>query len=127
MLREHVTVVEDLTDNEVPRARLYGYQGSGLEVTIDVVDVVGDPVDLTGRDVRSQVRRYPGAPELDAQFTVDLTDAAVGRVRLLLGPADTRPLFGVYRYDVKTSLPTVPAGTSVLVAGSLEVDAEVTR
>jgi hypothetical protein len=131
MLRQHETVTED-HDANVPRADLAVYAGSGFELTLDVVDVDGDPVDLTGRTVRSQIRRYPGADELAAEFTVDLVDAAAGRVILTLSPADTTPLVGIYAYDIKwqdpTPTPLDPTGTtSFFVAGRVGAEAEVTR
>ena len=131
-MRDHLTVVEDPPGYTIPRFDLDMYQGDDFELLIDVVDGDGMPVDLTGRTVRSQIRRSPGAVELAAEFDVDLTNAATGRAVLTLGNADTAPLVGVYRYDVKwndpTPIPADPDGmTSFFATGSVTVDAEVTR
>jgi hypothetical protein len=132
MLRQHLTVPIDPPDRVINRADIDLYQGSGLQLTLDVVNDDGDPVNLSGiESVRSHIRRYPGAPELAAEFTVNLDDLATGRVTLTLDPAQTRPLVGVYAYDVKwldpTPVPMDPNGiTGFFVGGAVTVDAEVT-
>lgn len=131
-MRDHLLVTEDPPVYSIARFDLDIYQGDDFELLIDVIDGDGAPVDLTGRTVRSQIRRAPGALELAAEFDVDLTNAATGRVVLALPSAASAPLVGVYRYDIKwndpTPIPADPDGmTSFFATGSVTVDAEVTR
>lgn len=93
-----------------------------------------EPVDLTGCQVRGQVRKAALDATKVADFTVTVLDAAQGRVQLLLtdevtaaftcGPKISDPA-SLYEYDVEVQ---DSAGDVVpILQGSLRIKAEVTR
>ncbi|MFW6032457.1 MAG: hypothetical protein ACOCTI_03690 [Phycisphaeraceae bacterium] len=91
----------------------------------------GDPVDLTGCQVRAQVRRHLRATETLLDMTLDndqakLHDPAAGRFGLYLDATTTAELAfssGVYDLEVE-----FPDGTVVrLLSGDVTLDREVTR
>lgn len=92
------------------------------------------PVDLTGYQVRMQVRSEQIAATVLLELTttnggIAITDAAQGRFELYLKAADTAALtFDSGVYDLEMVAPDAPDNTVTrLLAGSVSVSPEVTR
>lgn len=104
-------------------------QGADFEELL--VLFTGDPLepwDLTGCTLRAQVRKYTGSPDLIAEITCTITDAAAGEVMLSLTAAQTAAIDApgnswkdakVYAWDL---LLTTPSGKLIrLLNGSFAV------
>lgn len=106
-------------------AHLYVDQGATFNSTITVYDENGDPMDLTGYVVRSQMRRSYVSNNF-VNFTVVISDAANGLISLSLDKDATASLkHGRYVYDVE-----VEDGGSVVtrvIEGTVFINPEVTK
>ena len=96
--------------------------GHVLTIENDAVPPVA--TNVSARTFAAQVRRYASSDTIAATFAVDMTNAATGVVQLSLTATQTAALTGPYYWDVH-----MVTGSSVLtlIAGSVTVDAEVTR
>lgn len=69
------------------------YAGDGTVLRLKMADASGNPIGATG-SVAAQVRKTRGDPAPQADFAVDLTDAATGVVLLSLTGEQTAALVG---------------------------------
>lgn len=101
------------------------YQGDDFTHAVNFVDDDGDPIDVTGRTWLSQVRRRWSDTTVDAQFTVDVSQAATGQVTFTLpGSVLENMIPGKYRYDLQW---TVGGVTFTVLAGEFLVTGEISR
>lgn len=101
------------------------YQGDDFTHVVRFLDVNDQPINVTGDLFASQVRRRWSDTTIDATFTVDTSQAAVGQVTFTIGAAvlaDFVP--GKYRYDVQW---TSAGRVLTVVAGEFVVTGEITR
>lgn len=85
------------------------------------------PWDLTNLAVRAEIRRTFDAVQVES-FTIIVTDAENGQVRISLGATQTELLKpGSYRYDVEVYDPLDPDYVYRVLEGQATVTAEVTR
>jgi len=90
-------------------------QGSDFSLSLTVQDAVGDPIDITGATILSQIRTSWDAPVI-ATFTPLITDGVNGEFNLYLSGATSQAIAPPInaRYDV---LITLVSGTRMRVLG----------
>jgi len=100
-------------------------QGTDFEATIDLSDVDGNPYDLTGHLVASQMRKNYASSSPAATFVTSNNQAA-GQITLSLDRQYTNQLEpGRYLYDVEI---TSSANTTTrVVEGTVVVTPGITR
>jgi hypothetical protein len=88
-------------------------QGSDFSLSLTVQDAVGDPIDITGATILSQIRTSWDAPVI-ATFTSLITDGVNGKFNLYLSGATSQAISPPInaRYDV---LLTLVSGTRMRV------------
>lgn len=115
-------------------------QGSTVEILFELRDQDNLPLDLTGYDLRMQVRESYSSSSVLLNCTLanqklSFTGQSIGKFRLFLTPADTtsirfskdsQDLFEAV-YDVEVAAPTESPGTTKPWYGSFVVKREVTR
>lgn len=82
-------------DTESPRGDRYDMR------LVLVDDDTGQPINLIGLDFAAQLRRFPDAPTIDAEFEVDNSDLAVGIVVLTVIGDVSKDLKRAYARDVQ--------------------------
>ena len=99
--------------------------GDTFSHLIEIKDVNGAAVNVTGRTYTGQVRQYPSSATAAATFTVDTTNAATGKVVISLSATTTAGLTpGPYRYNVQQ---TVGSTVTTLFRGAFIVLGDETR
>lgn len=92
------------------------------------VDSNDQPVSVAGAQWLSQVRRRSSDMVVDATFTVDSTQAAVGVVKFrLLSAAMTALEPGQYRYDIQWSNYWSAGEPLTVVRGRFTVTGDISR
>lgn len=81
-------------------------------------------VDVSARTYKAQVRTEEDSPDVVAEMTVDMTDAATGVIVISIQDAVTATMLGDYVWDLQQ---TVGGSVRTLLAGAFEVEADVTR
>lgn len=115
-------------------------QGSSVDIRYTLRNEDNLPLDMTGYDLRLQVRTdYPSTSTLInctiANGKLAWVDQDVGQFQLLLGPSDTTSIrFPVDTpeqldavYDMEIVAPTSPPGTQKPWYGTFSIKREVTR
>lgn len=108
-------------------ANLTADQGADFQISIDIEDANGDPLDLTDYDLYGQVRRtYKSDSAVD--FTVLVSgDATLGSISIQLSATQTEAMkSGRYVYDVYAQNTSTNQVIKV-IEGMLEVVPAVTR
>jgi len=108
-------------------------QGATFSLPLTWVDPDGDPIDLTGYDLRMQVRRNvadlePGDPLVDLTIGegITVTSAVGGAFTLRIAPTTTAILpIGPWVYDVEAE--SSGGDVTRLLEGRATVSGEVTR
>jgi len=81
---------------------LYIDQGTTFSAIIQVFDSNGDPFNLSGYSIASQIRKNYSTSTIAATFTTDTVSAANGTLSLNLTASETGNLkYGRYLYDVE--------------------------
>ncbi len=96
------------------------YQGDSWSGEFDF------PFDVTTLDFKAQIRTYPNAPAIYATFDIAKFDAANGRIRLTLDPADTSYLPARAFWDLQATSSTDPTFEQTYVRGQVFVTQQVT-
>lgn len=98
-------------------------RGDTVGYLIQINDVGGDPLDLTGRTYAAQLRRSPNSSTA-VDMDVDTTDAATGQLVLRLDPDVTETLTGNYQWDLQQ---TFGGTVRTILAGRWTFDPDTTR
>lgn len=107
------------------KANLVIDQGTTYEVTLNLTDDNGDPLDLTGYTARSQIRKWYTS-EFGSDF-VAVINVADGTVTLNMDAVTTGELdAGRYVYDVELT-DSKTGSISRIVEGIVTVTPQVTR
>ena len=96
-------------------------QGDSFIEELLMEDGEGNPIDLTGYDFKSQIRRTADNG-LVAEFGISVDGSTVTRT---LSPSVTAGLEGIYVHDFQWTKPQGQIRT--LLSGNFEIEAEVTR
>lgn len=99
-------------------------QGDSFKETFVFRDTAGALIDLTGFTFASQVRQTAAGSAV-ATFSIDVSEAAAGRVSRSLGTAVTGGLVGRFVHDFEVTEPDGSRRT--LLGGAFVGVAEVTR
>lgn len=105
------------------------YIDQGVTYTI-IIQVFSDddgrvPLDLTGANVRSQMRKSYLSQSVTAEFNTSIVEPEVGKIRLSLSSAETANIrFGRYVYD---TMVTTTDGTFKASEGIAVVYPSVTK
>jgi len=82
-------------------ANIYIDQGSDYSALVTVVNSSGVPVNLTGYQVESQIRKFHGSSAAYC-FNATIADAEAGKVRLRLSSDESQAMdAGRWLYDVR--------------------------
>jgi len=104
------------------------YQRDLFQHELRFVDTQDQPVDVSGAVWLSQVRRRWSDTVVDATFTVDATQAAVGVVKFrLLAATMTGFAPGQYRYDIQWSNYWGAGEPLTVVRGRFTVTGDISR
>lgn len=104
-------------------------QGTTFSLTITVADANGNPLNLTGYTMRSQLRKSYGSSSYTAFTVTPATNLTTGELTISLTDTQTSNLkAGRYVYDVEIVSP-ISDGSEVLrvLEGIITVTPEVTR
>jgi len=106
-------------------SNLFVDAGADYSTIITVAATNGQPLNLTGYSVASQMRKSYSSSTV-YNFTTSLYDAAQGKVRLQLNNAQSSAIpAGRWLYDVEI---TSPSGTKTrVIEGIVTVTPEITR
>ncbi len=100
------------------------YAGDDYTCMFTFKNGAGDPLNVSDFVFRAQIRSYPQASTVMAEFDVDGSSSATGVIVLRLGKTVTRVLKdGVWDFQRTDSSGNV----RTLVAGKITVEPEVTR
>lgn len=105
------------------------YSGDGVRFRLVVTDNDDAPVDITG-EMKAQIRTRRGTEDTpQAEFTVDLTDAATGVAVLTLTGDQTHNLATVKDFNGFWDVQWTPSGEEpkTLVQGKVICEVDVTR
>lgn len=105
-------------------------QGSDIAIELELVDVNGNPKNLTNYDGAAQMKRNYNSDSADTHdFTVAISDATQGVLTLSLTNAQTSALkVGNYVYDVEISHLDSSSNTIIerVLEGKIRVNPNVT-
>ena len=105
-------------------------QGSDIAIQLELVDVNGNPKNLTNFDAAAQMKRNFNSDSSDTHsFSAAITDATQGILTLSLTNAQTSALkVGNYVYDVEISYVDDSANTIIerVLEGKIRVNPNVT-
>lgn len=106
------------------------YAGDGAILNLTVLDpTTSEPLNITGT-VRAHIRAQKSDPTPAAQFTSDLSEAALGKITLELTGADTQPLIadrGDYKGFWDCEWDPISGEPLTLYQGKVTVIQDVTR
>lgn len=75
-------------------------QGADFALSLTLKDGLGDPIDATGETIEAHIRQAWDKPKI-AEFSIENSDAAVGKITLILPGADSESIApGAFFYDV---------------------------
>lgn len=108
------------------------YQGQTYNDSVELLDDAGEPVDLTGRSARMQVREYRGGPLVMELGTADGTiEMAAGVIQFNI-PADVTaaiPIaydYGMWVYSLELVTPGTPDVVETPIFGAVVFYPEIT-
>jgi hypothetical protein len=108
-----------------PTRHLSTVAGDTFSHTIEIKNANGTPINVSARTYTGQVRRYTSSTSASATFTVDMTNAATGKVVISLSATTTAGLApGPYWYNVQQ---TVGSTVTTLFRGDFLVIGDETR
>ena len=96
------------------------YQGDSYSVVLDF------PIDTTNLVFKAQIRTYPNAPALYAEFTVEIVNNATGQIRLKLTKQQTAYLPARAFWDLQATSTVDPDFQKTYVKGQVFVTQQVT-
>jgi hypothetical protein len=101
-------------------------QNANFSISVTVQDGSGNPIDLTGNTIESQIREYPTGIIFD-NFEINVTNASQGQFTLSLSASQTLalPVIGM-EYDV---LMTLSDGVTKqrLMEGKISISEPITQ
>lgn len=101
--------------------------GDTITITVTVTDSAGAAVDLTGASIRWSARKLGEADNAIEKTTsageVELTDPTAGEFEVVLEPADTASLAGVYQHE--SEITDVAGGVTTVATGAMTLTEDV--
>jgi hypothetical protein len=96
------------------------YQGDSYSVVLDF------PIDTSDLEFKAQIRTYPNAPALYAEFEVEILNNPSGQIRLKLTKSQTAYLPVRSFWDLQATKPSDPDFQKTYVRGQVFVTQQVT-
>lgn len=103
---------------------LHGYRGDTFVLNVTIEDADGNPLVLDPAGWAAQIKRRPDATNPVAEFAIDTTDAADGKLVLTLAAADTAELPERGVWDLQQQITT---STRTYLFGETYFGRDVTR
>ena len=105
------------------------YQGDFLQATLSLKDSNSNRINLSGYDVRGQVRNGYGATGVLLNLNPTITSHISGTINITIDSSLTKDLpVGQFVYDIERFPSGIPTGNTIkLMAGKFSVSPEVTR
>ena len=101
------------------------YKGDSYTHEVRIKDSLDDPIDVTGRTYRVQMRKSKASESVILEFDTSITDAANGVVQFSLSSEDSSNIsVGTYYYDFEENN---GGYITTLMGGKLIITGEVTR
>ena len=102
------------------------YRGDTRVITLDFTEDDGTASDLSGHTWRAQIRQSFEDATVDAEFTVDATASATGRLVLTLPSTQAELLDSAikYRWDLEGTAGSV---VHTYLAGKVKVTGDISR
>jgi len=106
-----------------------GYQGDYLQLTLNVKDSNGLPLNLSGYEVRGQVRTSYGATGVLLDLNPTITNSISGTIGININSYISADLpVSDHIYDIERYPSGIPTGNSIkLLRGKFSILPEVTR
>ena len=105
------------------------YQGDFLQAILAVKDTNNNPINLSGYDVRGQVRTSYGSTGILLDLNPTITSEVSGLINIAIASESTNDIpVGIYFYDIERYPENLLTGNSIkLMVGKFIVHPEVTR
>jgi len=105
------------------------FQGDYLQLTLNVKDASGIPINLSGYEIRGQVRASYGATGIFLDLQPVITNYSSGIISVIVPSVKSSALpVNEYVYDIERYPSGVPTGNSIkLLKGKFITYPEVTR
>lgn len=105
------------------------FQGDYLQLTLNIKDSNSNPVNLSGYEIRGQVRSSYGQTGVFLTLQPIITDYVSGVISITVPSVDSSALpVNEYVYDIERYPSGIPTGNSIkLLKGKFIVAPEVTR
>lgn len=111
-------------------------QGADFRLDVELLDLAGDPVDVSAAVIIGQIRKTASSPTVEACFTIDPTDLAEGKFGIVLDALTTASLkcntsitaqrtITQFAYDVEVHF--ADDTVTRILSGVLNVSPEVTH
>jgi len=106
-----------------------GYQGDYLQLTLNVKDSNGSPLNLSGYEVRGQVRTSYGATGVLLDLNPTITNSISGTISININSYISQDLpVSDHIYDIERYPSGIPSGNTIkLMRGKFSILPEVTR
>jgi len=106
-----------------------GYQGDHLQLTLNVKDSNGSPLNLSGYEVRGQVRTNYGATGVLLDLNPTITNSISGTISININSYISQDLpVSDHIYDIERYPSGILTGNSIkLLRGKFSILPEVTR
>jgi hypothetical protein len=106
-----------------------GYQGDYLQLTLNVKDSNGSPLNLSGYQVRGQVRTSYGATGVLLDLNPTITNSISGTIAININSYISQDLpVSDHIYDIERYPSGIPTGNTIkLMRGKFSILPEVTR
>jgi hypothetical protein len=106
-----------------------GYQGDHLQLTLNVKDSNHSPLNLSGYEVRGQVRTNYGATGVLLDLNPTITNSISGTISININSYISQDLpVSDHIYDIERYPSGIPTGNSIkLLRGKFSILPEVTR
>ena len=106
-----------------------GYQGDYLQLTLNVKDINGSPLNLSGYEVRGQVRTSYGATGVLLDLNPTITNSISGAISININSDISQDLpVSDHIYDIERYPSGIPTGNTIkLMRGKFSILPEVTR
>jgi hypothetical protein len=106
-----------------------GYQGDYLQLTLNVKDSNGSPLNLSGYEVRGQVRTNYGATGVLLDLNPTITNSISGTISININSYISQDLpVSDHIYDIERYPSGIPSGNTIkLMRGKFSILPEVTR
>lgn len=108
-------------------------RGDNALFSMNIVNYVGDALDITGAEIWFTAKYGPNDADEDAVFQktigngIDIVDAPLGEINIVLDPEDTDSLLDTNKLRFDVQIKDASDKVYTIESGTLIVDYDVTR